>query len=218
MFIAIEGPDGCGKSSHAARLKDRLKAKFFKFPNKDTPSGRLIYENLGGGWYTSSTMKTDGVDENPAYNWPDTPGNVREALVFQSLQLLNRMELAEEIIRAEMAGDLVLDRYWPSGYAYGKADGLDGEYLINIHKQLPQPDLFILLDIDIQDSVSRRPERRDRYEANLAFMEKVMRNYRELWARSLFPGEWAVVDARGTPEQTASRIDEAIVRFKEKTS
>lgn len=204
MFIVIEGPDGCGKSSHAAKLTERLKAKFFKFPNKDSVSGKLIYEHLEHKW--NSVFRQDGKDVLDEH--------VLNALVFQSLQSLNRLELANDIIKADISGNVVIDRYWPSGYAYGKADGLDGDYLIKVHEILPQPDLFILLDIDIKDSVERRPDRRDRYEANIPFMEKVMANYRELWSRNLFPSKWEVIDARGTPEQTAQRIEGAVVRLR----
>lgn len=209
MFIVIEGPDGCGKSSHAAKLTERLKAKFFKFPNKDSLSGKLIYEHLEHRW-NSRFHESESRDAFQEHGL--------NALIFQALQSLNRLELANDIIKAEIAGNVVLDRYWPSGYAYGKADGLDGDYLIGVHEILPQPDLFILLDIDIKDSVERRPERRDRYEANLPFMEKVMSNYRELWGKNLFPSKWEVIDARGTPEQTAQKIEGAVVRLRNELS
>ncbi len=203
MFIVIEGPDGCGKSSHSARLKDRLDAKFFKFPNKDSLSGKLIYSHLEEKWRAESDEATTSKQE-------------LNATVFQALQVLNRAELATDIIKAELSGNVVVDRYWPSGYAYGVADGLDGDYLVKIHEILPNPDLFILLDIDINDSIERRPERRDRYEADIGFMERVMKNYRTLWNLKLFPSEWVVVNARGTQEQTSRLIDEAIMSYRER--
>lgn len=216
MMIAFEGPDGCGKSSHAARVKERLNAKFFKFPNKDTPTGKLIYENLESKWQSMYLLQsTSDVVECIKGDFKEAEMKHLNALVFQALQSLNRLEVANELVKAEMLGNVVLDRYWPSGYAYGKADGLDGDYLINAHTILPAPDLFILLDIDISDSIERRPERRDRYEANHAFMQKVMENYRELWAKKLFPSKWEIINARGTPEETAKLIEDCIVRHKE---
>ncbi len=202
MFIVVEGPDGCGKSYHANLLKERLKAKFFKFPNKESPTGKLIYEHLESKWFV-------------AFDGPPNEEHPREALVFQALQSANRMESSSEIIKADLTGNVVLDRYWPSGFAYGKADGLDGQYLINLHTLLPAPDLCILLDIDIKESIDRRPERRDRYERNMPFMEKVMQNYRELWAMNLYPIKWITINARGSKEETAKLIEDCIAQYKE---
>jgi dTMP kinase len=200
--------DGLGKSTQAALLVERLKARLMKFPNKDTPTGKLIYEHLAGTWGVEVTSMT------PPAGMRDEHIN---ALVFQSLQLANRMEVATDIMKAAATGNVVFDRYWPSGYAYGKADGLDGEYLFNLHRWLPQPDLFILLDGDPDTSAARRPERRDRYEKDAAYLQKVSENYRELWKRE---GEkdqhrWVVLDAGRSVEKVTSHINDAIADWRD---
>lgn len=210
MFVCIEGIDGCGKSTQAALLTKYLGARFFKFPNKDSPTGKLIYSHLALDWRTRVEQVTspDGFNDETL-----------DALVFQSLQVANRMELAVEISKLKNK-NVVLDRYWPSGYAYGKADGIDGQYLINLHEYLPQPDLFLLLDVDVRDSSDRRPERRDRYEKDPSFMEKVISNYRSLWqlmAQSQ-PSKWLVINARKSKEETTSAINQAIAEWRLRNS
>lgn len=202
MIVCLEGPDACGKGTQAQLLTQRLNARLWKFPNRETATGRLIYEHLEGKWWIDSKRE-------PAELARD------EALVFQALQIANRMEVATEIFQAAAKGNVVFDRYWPSGYAYGRADGLDGEYLINLHRWLPQADLYLLLDIDPADSVRRRPERRDRYENQEGLMERVLQHYHELWAQHANEVRWAVINARGTVEETAALINAVVAKHRE---
>ena len=185
MIICIEGLDGVGKTTQCKLLAERLKAKLWKFPNtSDSPTGNLIYKWLDREWQTVANANAPGGKREDER---------REALVFQALQLANRMEVAHQLLEDASRGHVVIDRYWPSGYAYGQADGLDGEYLIKLHRWLPQPDLFILLDGD-PDLLDRRPGVKDRYEANPEHLRKVGRFYRQLW-QQMGGARWQVVDA-----------------------
>lgn len=210
MIICLEGIDAAGKGTHTALLAERMSAKLWKFPNRETQTGKLIYQHLEERWWLDAN-----VGEGPDLR----NGSLEraEALVFQALQLANRMEVASEIFQAAAKGSVVFDRYWPAGYAYGRAEGLDGEYLINLHRWLPQPDLFILLDIDPSDSIQRRPERRDRYEKQEGLLGTVAGHYRELWVRQRHeaPLRWVTVDARGSHEDTASQIHRAVAALRE---
>lgn len=133
------------------------------------------------------------------------------ALVLQSLMTINRLEvfdmLKQHAGRPEI--HLVLDRYFASGLVYGQADGLPLDYLFGIHKALPPSDLWIYVDIPPEESVKRRPERRDEYETRAGFMEKVAAGYMELF-RVAIPnkpgGKWVVVDGLGTPDEVHQRI------------
>lgn len=203
MIVCLEGVDACGKGTQAALLVERLNARLWKFPDRRTLTGEIIYEHLEGKW----SVTPSNSSRNEA---------LLEPLAFQALQLANRMEVATEIFQAAAKGNVVFDRYWPSGYAYGKTDGLDGEYLVNLHRWLPQPDLFLLLDIDLEHSVGRRPERRDRYEKRGDAMRQVIDNYRELWRkqRAEAPLKWVTIDARGAKEETARQINEAVASLR----
>lgn len=206
--IVVEGIDGCGKSSHVERLVKKLGAHYRKFPNKDTPTGKAIYAHLEYKW----VAKIFEASYSEPVNLPNL-----DPLVFQALQLMNRMEMAKELQSLFTSSkSTVLDRYWTSGFAYGAASGLDKDYLVNVHSTLPIADLYLLLDIDLENSMSRRPERRDRYERDAQFLGDVIKNYRELWlsmSKSAKP-KWVVINARGSHEQTAKQIDDAIADFR----
>lgn len=217
MIACIEGVDLTGKGTQVKLLKERLNARVIKFPNAETYTGKVIYEHLRREWEVR-------------FNAPDaiarglTPGEeaveaaaqwMLDATVFQALQTVNRLELAPEIARYKGThGEwLVLDRYWPSGVVFGGADGLDEEWLLNIHRSLPQPDYFVLLDMDLEHVTARfkklveTGERKpDRYEADERVANRIAL-YRKLWAMpygELAPWKegsaWRVVDARREPE------------------
>lgn len=194
MIVCLEGIDGTGKTTQCKLLAERLKAKLWKFPNVrgDSPTGKLIYENLKKEWWVDAKRE-------PAQLALD------EALIFQALQVANRMEVANQLLDDASRGHVVIDRYWPSGFAYGTADGLDGEYLIRLHRWLPQPDLFILLDGDPDLLHARRPGSGDRYEADQHYLRRVARFYRQLWHQMGGP-KWQTVDAAQSLETVTASI------------
>jgi len=194
MIIVLEGVDGVGKTTQSKLLAERLKAKLWKFPNTNggSPTGKLIYEHLRREWWVGAKLESAQLA-------------LDEALVFQALQLANRMEVANQLLDDASRGHVVIDRYWPSGFAYGMAEGLDGEYLIRLHRWLPQPDLFILLDGEPGLLRERRPERGDRYEADPPYLERVSRFYRQLWHQMGGP-KWQMVDAAQSCEAVTASI------------
>jgi dTMP kinase len=204
-FIVIEGIDGCGKSTQAKLLTEHLQARYMKFPNADSPTGKLIYQHLEEKWHARP------LDASLAGK-----GDEINALMFQCLQFTNRLEMAQEIAQTlhTLKQDIVSDRYMASAIVYGGADGLDVGYLINTQQWLPQPDLNILIDIPIRASVSRRPERRDRYEDNLDFLRGVMGRYLSLWARMMGSegDRWAIVNGDRSVEEVHRDIVETVTK------
>lgn len=211
MIIVFEGIDACGKATHSKRIADKLGATRFSFPAYETPIGRLIMDHLSGRW--SARLDPDAFVEGGRAALGEE--EAMNALVFQCLQSANKMEMDQKILEAEQRGPVVLDRYWPSACVYGSADGIDTNWLYELHAPLAHVDYWLLLDIDPEQSLERRPERRDRYEKQPGLMHKVAALYREMWKRmeepgSLVLGEWLVIDARGTKEETAKRIEDAL--------
>ena len=195
LFVALEGIDACGKGVQSRRLAETLGAARFSFPDYRTPIGEVIKDHLTEGWVAM-------VPDFQPYIADRT-----DALVFQALQSANRLELAPNIAAELGEGRAVVaDRYFGSGLVYGTADGLDLEYLERLHRYLPQPTHWILLDIDPETSASRRPERRDRYERDLDYMQKVCSLYRKIWIRY----GWPIVDGRGSVEDVAGQIRDTI--------
>jgi dTMP kinase len=206
MFICLEGVDASGKATQSKLLVQRLpNCKLFSFPDYSTPVGKLILAHLKNevALDTQGMMPTiDSYEVGKA-----------DALAFQCMQLANRMEHAVEISEHLYAhnGNVVADRYWPSGVVFGVADGLDNEYMHKLHQFLPQPDIFILVDIDLDHSIARRPERRDRYEKDHGLMEMVIAGYRALWRQHENDDTpWIIVDGRESVDEVHGNILEAM--------
>jgi dTMP kinase len=129
--------------------------------------------------------------------------------------------IEEVILPAIAAGNIVLcDRFTDSSEAYqGGGRKLGSAPVLDLHRVLCgnlQPDLTILMDSDVAASVDRA-RRRNRARAtsdssdesrfereNRAFFTRVHTAYLEIAKRE--PGRVALVDARGTPEQTHAKI------------
>lgn len=137
------------------------------------------------------------------------------ALTIQALMTINRYEHLDILREWESDGKaadkgvLVLDRYYGSGIAYGDADGLDGTFLRRIHAGLPPSNLWVLVDIPPEESVKRRPDRRDEYEKRAGFMQMVRQRFLELFKNPNLPGEWQVIDGMGTEDEVHGRIWDA---------
>ncbi len=158
LLIAFEGLDQSGKQTQAEMLRDRLTAagrtvRLLSFPDYATVIGAEIGRALRG-------ERDYGAD------------------VMQLLYVANRYEYKKKILDDIDAGIiLVCDRYLASSVAYGEAQGLDGAWLRDIQKYLPQPDVTFLLDIPPDVSARRKTQDRDKYERDLALLGRVRDSY-----------------------------------------
>lgn len=201
VLVAFEGIDCSGKTSIGKEIAGVLKAALWHFPNDDSPSGEAIRAYLRGEWHFDRALCADG-EKNKFW----------EALAFQSLQTVNRLERMRELQGRIAAGmDTVLVRYWPSGWVYGQLDGLDGQYLHSTHETFVQPDLNILLCVEPEEAMRRRSERDgayapERYEAKLESLQQAAALYEKLWARMALVerGKWIQVNAMRPYEEVAS--------------
>lgn len=222
MIVCLEGVDASGKATQSKRLTETLRAhgvdtKLFDFPQYDSYSGKALKALLKREWYaaspktsyyssptTTSSVKDDSV-------WSETKleqDDAMTALAIQALMTANRFEFFDMLKewRDRTNGVLVLDRYYGSAIAYGEADGLDGTFLRKVHRILPTPDLWIFVDVPPEESVARRPDRRDEYESREGFLSKVRERYLALFADPPDPSVWKVVDGVGTEDEVAARI------------
>lgn len=198
MFIVIEGIDGGGKSTVADRLHDCLDAELIHFPDDKAVTGPAIREYLAKKWWLDQP-------------YPYEQDRQREALVFQALQVANRVESFDRIVRADQCamarGDrphLIAVRYWQSGWVYGQIDGLSSELLCRMmHPMMHHGLLHILLDVPPEVAMARIVARGgavERYEAKLELLAKARTLYRELWRdHKLYVGarrcRYVVIDA-----------------------
>lgn len=213
MIIAIEGGDTMGKATQSKLLAAKLDAVRFTLPFYETPAGQAILANLKEEWSARAALV-------PIANLPyvrrlldarglGNPDKAINAMVLQSLMMMNRLELMPEIKATLQEGkSIVFDRYTPSAIVYGATDGLDVQWVELINSSMPPADVCILLDGPVSTGFERRPERRDRYEKDHAFLQRVREEYLALFQRapSRLARRWCVVDAIGTVDEVHERI------------
>jgi len=187
LLIAFEGLDQSGKQTQAELLRDRLTSlgrtvRLLSFPDYETPIGAEIGHALRGERHYAAD-------------------------VMQLLYVANRYEYKDEIAREKQAGTiLVCDRYLASSIAYGEAFGLDGAWLMDAQKYLPQPDITFLLDIAPDVSAKRKTAGRDKYESDLSLLARV----RESYVRQASRGDWLRLDAAREPKVIAEDVWKAV--------
>jgi len=187
MLIVIEGVDQSGKETQAQRLRERLreaghKVRLLSFPDYGTSIGEEIARALQG-------EREYGPD------------------VMQLLFVANRHE-RREAIREWVDGGLILvcDRYRASSIAYGEALGLDAGWLEDIQRYLPRAELTIFIDIAPATAAKRKSQGRDRYERDLALLERVRSSYQ----RQATSPDWVRVDGERTIEEVAEDVFAAV--------
>jgi dTMP kinase len=187
MLIVIEGVDQSGKETQAQRLRERLreaghKVRLLSFPDYGTSIGEEIARALQG-------EREYGPD------------------VMQLLFVANRHE-RREAIREWVDGGLILvcDRYRASSIAYGEALGLDAGWLEDIQRYLPRADLTIFIDIAPATAANRKSQGRDRYERDLALLERVRSSYQ----RQATSPDWVRVDGERRIEEVAEDVFAAV--------
>lgn len=142
-FITLEGPEGGGKTTQAARLVERLRAAGREvLPVREpggTPTGELIRK----------VLQHDHTGE------PLTPET--EVLLFEA----SRAQLVGRVIRPalERGAWVVADRFFDSTTAYqGYGRGLDVETLLTLNALAAgdcAPDLTLLLDVPLAAGFGR---------------------------------------------------------------
>jgi dTMP kinase len=187
LLIAFEGLDQSGKQTQAELLRDTLTAggrtvRLLSFPDYGTAIGQEIARALRGD-------REYGAD------------------VMQLLYVANRYEMKDEILCAKNSGTIVVcDRYLASSIAYGEAQGLDGAWLAEIQKYLPQPDITFLLDIAPDVSARRKTVDRDKFERDLALLGRV----RDSYLRQALGAGWLRLDAARDPQAVAGDVKNAV--------
>jgi dTMP kinase len=183
-FISLEGIDGAGKSTHAAWLKDALRARGRSVVATREPGGTPLGEALRA-LLLEHPMTHDS-----------------EAL----LMFAARREHVEQVIGPALArGDWVLcDRFTDATFAYqGGGHGVPRERIAELERFVPancRPEITILFDVPIAVSRERLERSRakgrdlDKFEREeLAFFERVRNVYLERAA--LEPARFRVVNS-----------------------
>jgi dTMP kinase len=188
LLIALEGIDGCGKTTQARLLADRLGALLTFEPGATA---------LGG------TLRGVLLDRERSPVAERT-----EALLMAA----DRAQHVAEVVRPalDQGRRVVTDRYSASTLAYqGYGRGLDRTELAALIEWATDglvPDLTVLVDVPVPVAMARRRGAdEDRFEGEGAsFQERVADGYHHLAHESAAP--WLVVDGGAPVDEVAAAI------------
>ncbi len=200
LFAVIDGIDGCGKSTQAARLAAALeRATGRPTWHLREPGSTALGERL------REIVLTRELSLSPAV----------ETLLFTAA----RRQMLDERVRParERRENVVCERFHASTYAYqAVAGGLGEERVLALLEDFagePRPDMVLVLEVAPELAASRRAGERasranvadvDRIEAHgIEFQRRVAEGFRRFAARYK---ETVVIDASGSADEVFGRI------------
>ena len=195
LFIAIEGGEGAGKSTHSKRLAEYLQSI----------GHEVVLTREPGGTPTAEKIRKILLDPEIT----DMPDHT-EALLFAS----SRADHAANLIRPalERGATVICDRYFDSSVAYqGYSRGLGAEKVRELSLWATGnliPDFTIYLDVPAEAG-EQRMDGTDRMEIqSREFHESVHQAFREIAAGSPYPN--VVIDATAPKDDVAAAVRTAI--------
>lgn len=199
VFITFEGIEGAGKSSHAARLADHLRAQ----------GRRVLVTREPGGTRVGELVR--GIFLDPAVSL--------EATAELLLALADRAQHVAETLKPALAeGQVVIcDRFSDSTTAYqGHGRGFDLELIAQLNELASGglvPDLTILLDCPVESGLARTRARGggapDRFEAaDGGFHLRVREGFKRI-ARAN-PRRVILIDSSQVPDLVGAEIRAAV--------
>ncbi len=195
LFITFEGADGCGKTTQLNLLKDYLENNGYEVVLTREPGGKGLGEKV-----REILLNYDGEVSNRC-----------ESFLF----LADRAQNIDIIVNPAIEqGKIVLcDRHTDSSVAYqGYGRGLDINQintLNNLATNNKKPDLTLVFDVDIETSMQRVGNEKDRMEsAGKEFFNRVRNGYLELAKQE--PDRIKVIDSTKSIQEVQKDVLEII--------
>ena len=189
IFIVLEGIDGTGKSTQSKRLGEYFEAQgrevVLSREPTDGPWGKKLRESMTAG-------RLSAEDELQYF-------------------LNDRRQHVEEVIKPALQNGkvVILDRYYFSTMAYQGARGFDPIEIRRMNEEFaPQPDLLLILDLDIDTAHQRIGHRGD--ATNEFEKHESLTRCREIFLTLKDEPFVRVIDSNTTLDGVTERIQHAV--------
>ncbi|HZC32450.1 MAG TPA: dTMP kinase [Candidatus Bathyarchaeia archaeon] len=201
QLITIEGPEGSGKTTQAARVEAFLKERGVPVVSTREPGGTALGERIRDLLLDPGARRIDPL---------------ADAFLFNAA----RHQLVVEVIEPALGAGttVVCARFADSTRAYqGYGSGLpldDLERLETVATGGLRPDLTILLDVPVEIGLARKaPDDRTRFETayDLGFHRRVRDGFLAMAVAE--PGRFVVLDATAPVDAVAARVERAVGRL-----
>jgi dTMP kinase len=200
MFITLEGPEGSGKTSHIPPLADFLRAQGHVVFCTREPGGTTISEQI-----RDILHDLKNVEMHPR----------TETLLYQAA----RAQIVEQVIQPRLVkGEIVIsDRYYDSTIAYqGYGHQQDLEKVRTLVKYATgglDPDLTILLDLDVETGLKRKKQNESEWnrmdDHEVEFYNRVRAGYLEMVKQE--PNRWVTVNSDQKWEVVQEELKKIII-------
>jgi dTMP kinase len=196
LFLVLDGPDGAGKSTQAARLAERLRVAGRDVLSVREPGGTAVGERIRSVLLDPATGELDAVTE---------------LLLYQASR---RRLVLERIVPALEAGrTVVCDRWHTATRVYqGIAGGVDPALVDATTRAATgglEPRRAVLLDVPEAVAARRMSRPLDRMESKGAeFQTRVREGFRRVFAGD--PDRFRTVDASRDVDAVAASVWDAV--------
>ncbi len=197
-FITVEGTEGVGKTTHLARVRQRIESAGIELVITREPGGTVLAEKIRELILAPTTEKI-AID-------------TELLLIFAA----RAQHIQGVIIPAIVKGAWVLsDRFTDATYAYqGFGRGIDLERIAQLEQFVQgslRPDLTLLLDAPVEIGLARASARGtlDRIEQEKqSFFERVRLGYHRQMERD--PQRFALINAALALPEVESQVDRVL--------
>jgi dTMP kinase len=200
LFITLEGPDGCGKTTQAGFLIEWLRGRGREVVHTREPGGTGLAEKL------RSLILDPSSKISP----------LAELMLYEAA----RAQHTDEIIRPALEDGrcVVSERYYDSTTAYqGYGRGLPPQMIDRLNRAATaglKPDLSIVLDVPAALGLARARKLKeqgkgDRLEQEaVSFHERVRKGFHAIARKE--PKRVKIIDASGTLQEVQQKIRQVV--------
>lgn len=196
ILITLEGIEGSGKTTQAELIRDLLTDRGYEVLITREPGGSPIGEKI-----RKILLDTSNRGMEP----------LTELLLYEASRHQHVKEVIDPALRAGKV--VVCDRFYDASTAYqgfGRGIEIDTVNMLNmVATGGRKADLTIVLDLPVDDGLTRLGQNLDRIEAEtVEFHERVRRGYLEVAQRE--PDRVRVVKATGSVEEIFDTVKSII--------